>query len=151
MFYTWNMIIFLFLIKWQQASLCNHHSYIIILFWPFQIILIFLCSCAAAFPNIHLYTYLLYNFFHNIMMTPSNGHALLALCEGNPPVTSGFASQRPVTQSFDIFFDLCLNKWLSKQSQCQWFEMPLCSLWCHCNVTLSDHINFFLLMCCCLS
>ena len=32
--------------------------------------------------------------------------ALLALCEGNPPVTSGFPSQRPVAQSFDIFFDL---------------------------------------------
>ena len=32
--------------------------------------------------------------------------ALLALCEGNPPITGGFPSQRPVTQSFDIFFDL---------------------------------------------
>ena len=35
------------------------------------------------------------------MMTSSNGmetfSALLALCEGNPPVTGGFASQRPVT------------------------------------------------------
>ena len=29
--------------------------------------------------------------------------ALLALCEGNPPVTGGFPSQRPVTQSFDAF------------------------------------------------
>ena len=35
---------------------------------------------------------------------------LLALCEGNLPVTGGFPSQRPVTRSFDIFFDLCLNK-----------------------------------------
>ena len=26
--------------------------------------------------------------------------ALLALCEGNPPVTDGFASQRPVKQKF---------------------------------------------------
>ena len=32
--------------------------------------------------------------------------ALLALCEGNPPVTGGFPSQRPVTRSFDVFFDL---------------------------------------------
>ena len=30
---------------------------------------------------------------------------LLALCEGNPPVTDGFPSQRPLTPSFDIFFD----------------------------------------------
>ena len=40
--------------------------------------------------------------------------ALLALCEGIPPVTGGFPSQRPVTQSFDVFFDLRLNKRLSK-------------------------------------
>ena len=57
----------------------------------------------------------------------------LALCEGNLPITGGFPSQRPVRGSFDVFFDLCLNTWLSKQSRCQWFEMPLCSLWHHCN------------------
>ena len=27
-----------------------------------------------------------------------------------------------------------LNKRLSKQSRHRWFEMPSCSLWCHCNV-----------------
>ena len=32
-------------------------------------------------------------------------------------ITGGFPSQRPVTQSFDVFFDLRLNKWLSKQSE----------------------------------
>ena len=36
--------------------------------------------------------------------------ALLVLCAGNSPVTSWFPSQRPVTQSFDVFFDLRLNK-----------------------------------------
>ena len=35
---------------------------------------------------------------------------LLALCEGNPAVTGGFPSQKPVTQSFDIFFVVRLNK-----------------------------------------
>ena len=40
---------------------------------------------------------------------------LLALCMGNSPVTCEFPSQRPVTQSFDVFFDLHLNKGLSKQ------------------------------------
>ena len=34
---------------------------------------------------------------------------LLALCEGNSPVGGGFPSQRPVTRSFDSFFDLRLN------------------------------------------
>ena len=29
--------------------------------------------------------------------------ALLALCEGNSPVTGEFPSQRPVTLSFDAF------------------------------------------------
>ena len=38
--------------------------------------------------------------------------ASLALCEGNPPVTGGFPSQRPVTRSFDVFFDVRLkNGW----------------------------------------
>ena len=40
--------------------------------------------------------------------------ALLVLCAGNSPVTGEFPSQRPVTRSFDVFFDLCLNKRLSK-------------------------------------
>ena len=40
--------------------------------------------------------------------------ALLALCAGNSPVTGEFPSQRPWTRSFDVLFDLCLNKRLSK-------------------------------------
>ena len=39
--------------------------------------------------------------------------ALLALCAGNSPVTCEFPSQRPVTRSFDILFDLRLDKQLS--------------------------------------
>ena len=39
-----------------------------------------------------------------------NISALLSLCEGNPPVTGAFPSQRPVTRSFNVFFDLRLNK-----------------------------------------
>ena len=35
--------------------------------------------------------------------------ALLAICAGNSPVPGEFPAQRPVTQSFDIFFDLRLN------------------------------------------
>ena len=47
--------------------------------------------------------------------------ALLAICAGNSPVTGEFPSQRPVMRSFDVFFDLRLNKWLSKQSWDWWF------------------------------
>ena len=42
--------------------------------------------------------------------------ALLAIGAGNSPVNGEFPAQRPVTRSFDVFFDLRLNKRLSKQS-----------------------------------
>ena len=41
--------------------------------------------------------------------------ALQAFGAGKSAVTGEFPSQRPVTQSFDIFFDLRLNQQLSKQ------------------------------------
>ena len=41
---------------------------------------------------------------------------LLAICVGNSPVPGEFPAQRPVTQSFDVFFDLRRNKQLIKQS-----------------------------------
>ena len=41
---------------------------------------------------------------------------LLAFCEGDSQVTGEFPSQRPEMQIFDVFFDLHLNKRLSKQS-----------------------------------
>ena len=48
--------------------------------------------------------------------------ALLAICVGNSPVPSEFPTQMPVTRSFDVFFDLRLNKRLSKQWWGWWFE-----------------------------
>ena len=35
-----------------------------------------------------------------------------------------FPSQRAVTRCVDVFFDLCLNKRLRKQSRRRWFETP---------------------------
>ena len=64
--------------------------------------------------------------------------ALLALCVGNSPVTGEYPAQRPVTRSFDVFYDLHLNKRLSKQSWGWWFETPLRPLWRHCNVLPGD-------------
>ena len=58
---------------------------------------------------------------------------LLVPCPENPPVTAGFPSERPVTLDFDVFFDLHLNKRLSKQTGRRWFETPWCSLWHYCN------------------
>ena len=62
--------------------------------------------------------------------------ALLALCEGNPPVASRFPSQRAVTRSFDVFFDLRLNMRLNKQLRGRWFDTSSRSLWRHCNAIL---------------
>ena len=60
------------------------------------------------------------------MMTSSNGNmfCVTSFCAGNSPVTAGNLNRslvnsphRPVTRSFGVFFDLRLNKRLSKQSR----------------------------------
>ena len=50
------------------------------------------------------------------MMTSSNGNIfrLLAICAANSPVSGEVPAQRPVTRSFDVFFDLHLNnRWVN--------------------------------------
>ena len=60
--------------------------------------------------------------------------ALLTICAGNSPVAPGeFPAQRPVTRSFDVFFDLRPNKRLSKQSGGWWFKTPSRPIQRHCN------------------
>ena len=58
------------------------------------------------------------------MMTSSNGNIFRVTGHlyGEFTGTGEFPAQRPVTRSFDISFDLCLNKRLSKQSWGRWFE-----------------------------
>ena len=56
--------------------------------------------------------------------------ALLAICAVNSPVPA----QKPVTRSFDVLFDLRLNKRLSEQSWGWRFETPSRPLWRHFNV-----------------
>ena len=60
--------------------------------------------------------------------------ALLAICVGNSPVPGEFPTQRPVTRSFDVYFDLRPNKRVSKQSLGWWFETLSPPLWRHRNV-----------------
>ena len=45
-------------------------------------------------------------------MTSSNENIfrVLAICAGNSPVPGEFPAQKAVTRSFDVFFDLRLNK-----------------------------------------
>ena len=54
--------------------------------------------------------------------------------------------QRPVTRSFDVFFDLRLNKRLSKQSWGWWFSTPSRSLWRRCNVWAPWHFWFWTIL-----
>ena len=72
--------------------------------------------------------------FPVFMMTSSNGNMFRVtgfwawnspVTAGNSPVTSEFSSHRQVMRSFDIFFDLRLNRQLSKQSRRRWFETPV--------------------------
>ena len=86
-----------------------------------------------AFYNLSLTAY--WNFYtgwlHKIMIQSTTWwrhqmetfSALLAICAGNSPAPGEFPAQRPVTRSFDVFFDLHLNKRLRKQSWGWWFEM----------------------------
>ena len=67
--------------------------------------------------------------FHH-MMTSSNGNIFRVtgpLC-GEFTGPGEFPIQRPVTRSFDVFFDLRLNKRFSKQPWGWWFETPSWSL-----------------------
>ena len=72
------------------------------------------------------------------------------LWAANSPVTGEFPSQRAVTRSFDVFFDLRLNKRLSNQPRHRWFETPSSSLWRHCSIlsgirtVISNYIHNFL-------
>ena len=84
------------------------------------------------------HSYANYSWWRHQMETFS---ALLAIGVGNSSVTGEFPAQRPVTRSLDIFFDLRLNKRLSKQSGGWWFETPSRPLWRHCNVVITGMLR----------
>ena len=73
---------------------------------------------------------------HTIMMTSSNGNIFRVtghLC-GEFTGPGEIPTQRPVTRSFGVFFDLRLNKRLSKQWWGWWCETLSRPLWRHRNV-----------------
>ena len=78
------------------------------------------------------------------MMTSSNGNIFRVtghLC-GEFTGPRWIPTQRPVTRSFDVFFDLCLNKRLRKQSWGWRFETLLRPLWRNCNdIPICDGIT----------
>ena len=87
------------------------------------------CSCWQCTVT-HLVQWIAIPWWRHQMETYS---ALLAFCVGNSPVIGEFSAQRPVTRSFDVFFDQHQNKWLSKQSWGWWFKTPSCPSWRHYN------------------
>ena len=64
------------------------------------------------------------------MMTSSNGNIFRVIGHLR---TGEFPAQRPVTRSFHVFFDLLLNKPLSKHWWGWWFEKLSRPLWRHCD------------------
>ena len=99
--------------KWW-FRLSHSRSYVMLIF-----------SCAVH-PMPCRYVCLLYwkSFYISTWWRPQmvTFSALLAICAGNSPVPGEFPAQRPVTRSFDVLFDLRLNKRLSKQSWGWWLE-----------------------------
>ena len=90
---------------------------------------------------------LLLSFYQIYMITSSIGNisALLAFCAGNSPLTGESPpppSQTPVTRSFEVFFDLRLNKRLCKHWRRRWFKTSLCSLWRHFSSSVISNLLF---------
>ena len=80
-------------------------------------------------------TWVSQNILASTMMTSSNGNIFRVtghLC-GEFTGPGEFPAQRPVTRSFDVFFDMRQNKRLCKQSRGWWFETLSRPLWRHCN------------------
>ena len=50
-----------------------------------------------------------------MMLSMETFSALLVIWAENSPVTGEFPAQRPVTRSFDIFFDLRLKGWANNR------------------------------------
>ena len=120
---------------------CHHEaprSWLWHIFFLLRYILLFCHSFICRHPYLQTNSVLLGccdEFILN-MMTSSNGNIFRVtgpLCIQSP---GEFPTQRPVTRSFDVYFDLRLNKRLSKQPWGWSFETLSWSLWRQCNETI---------------
>ena len=115
------------IIHWKHCFLCFWTGNCYHLHNVTTDMIYFLYSSAR---NITTQVYLWITWWRHQMETFS---ALVAICAGNAPVTGEFPTQRPVTRSFDVFFDMRPNKRLGKQSWGWGFDTPSRPLWRHCN------------------
>ena len=99
----------------------------------FDVIMTFLLRRESAGPQHPLTVQTPQRFTY--MMTSSNGNIFRVTGHLCGEFTGW---QRPVTRSFDVFFDLHPNKRLSKHSWGWWFETAPCPLWRHSNVGNAD-------------
>ena len=101
------------------------------------------CECRILANHNHVLAATVMIYFA-YMMASSNGNIFRVtgpLC-GEFTGHRWISSKRPVTRSFDVFFDQHLNKLLSKQSRRRWFWTSSRSLWRHCkNHPLSQTAN----------
>ena len=71
--------------------------------------------------------------------------ALLALCEGNSPVTGGYPSQRPVPRVSKVFFDLRLNKTVKQTIETPVIWDAIAPIVTSCNVIF--HVSAMVVIC----
>ena len=77
-------------------------------------------------------------------MTSSNGNIFRVTGHLCGEFTGVSPTQKPVTLSFDVFFDLHLNERLSTQSWGWWFETPARPLWRHSNALICSSYSVLL-------
>ena len=124
---------FAWVLRWQKVHIYIHiyiHIYYSCSKWRLSSRRLTDGSVSPSAGTYRISTYNPMPWWRHQMETVS---ALLALCEGNPPVIGGFPSQRDSNAGFDVFFNVCLNKRLNKQTKRWWFETPSFSLWHHRN------------------
>ena len=134
-----HIIVAVNILRWYCLTSCRRLSQCLLAIVIYIYIYIYIYIC--IFNNLYIHVTMQTNSWlmitsHNNMMTSSYGNIFrftYPLCYWNSPVTGEFPTQRSVTRSFDIFYDLLLNKRLSKQSWGWWFETPSRLLWRHCN------------------
>ena len=118
---------------WRHEYICFYRLVIIINTCSIKIGNVYVCPIQGIpiyIYKLHLCNHFIIPWWRHQMETFS---ALLAICAGNSPVSGECPTQRPVTRSFDAYFDLRPNKRLSKQSWGWWFETLSPPLWRHRN------------------